>query len=84
MSNQRKLFVSDNKATVFVLNKMSSKDPIMIKLVLHLVAAIRHYIMFHSKHVPGKTNHVADNLSHFHLQGQKMGAMVGQGSLNSI
>ena len=69
MSNQRILFLSDNEATVFVLNKMSSKDPVMMKLVRRLVvAAMRHNIMFCSKHVPGKTNYVADNLSRFQLQ----------------
>ena len=75
MSNQRILFLSDNEATVFVLNKMSSKDPVMMKLVRRLVvAAIRHNIMFHSKHVPGKTNYVADNLSRFQLQEAKQWA----------
>ena len=75
MSNQRILFLSDNEATVFVLNKMSSKDPVMMKLVRRLVvAAMRHNIMFRSKHVPGKTNYVADNLSSFQLQEAKQWA----------
>ena len=33
MTNRRILFLSDNEATAFVLNKMSSKDSIMMKLV---------------------------------------------------
>lgn len=37
MANRRILFLSDNEATVFVLNKMSSKDSIMMKLVRRLV-----------------------------------------------
>lgn len=69
MSNQRILFLSDNIATVYVLNKMTSKDPVMMKLVRRLVVASMNYnIMFRSKHVPGKTNYVADNLSRFQLQ----------------
>ena len=75
MTNQRILFLSDNEATVFVLNKMSSKDPIMMKLVRRLVVATMKYnIMFRSKHVPGKTNFVADKLSRFQLQEAKQWA----------
>lgn len=69
MANQRILFLSDNAATVFVLNKMSSKDTVMMKLVRRLVVAtINFNIVFRCKHVPGKTNYVADNLSRFQLQ----------------
>ena len=42
---------------------MSSKDPVMMKLVWRVVvAAVGHNILFCSKH--GKTNYVGDNLSH--------------------
>ena len=69
MSNQRILFLSDNIATVYVLNKMTSKDLVMMKLVRRLVVASMNYnIMFRSKHVPGKTNYVADKLSRFQFQ----------------
>ena len=72
MANQRILFLSDNEATVYVVNKMSSKDPIMMKLVRRLVVAtMKHNIVFRCKHVPGKTNYVADNLSRFQLQDAK-------------
>ena len=75
MSNQRVLFLSYNEATVFVLNKMSPKDPVLMKLVWHLVvAAMRHNIMFRGKHVPGKTNYVADSLTRFQLQEAKQWA----------
>ena len=51
---------------------MSSKDPVMMKLVWRLVVAtMRYNIMFRSKHVPGKTNYAADNLSCFQLQETK-------------
>lgn len=69
MANRRILFLSDNEATVFLLNKMSSKDSITMKLVRRLVIAYMTYnIVFRSKHVPGKTNYVANNLSRFQLQ----------------
>ena len=75
MSNQRTLFLSDNEVTVFVLRKMSSKDPIMMKLFRRLVVAARkHNIMFCSKHLAWKTNYVADNLSRFQLQETKQWA----------
>ena len=77
MSDQRILFLSDNEATVFVLNKMSSKDPVMMKLVRRLVlAAMRYNIMFRSKHVPGKTNYDDDNPV-FNYRKQTAGTMVG-------
>ena len=73
MFNKRILFLSDNEATVFILNKMSSNDPAMMKLVCRLVvAAMSHNFMFCRKH--GKTNYVADNLSHFQLQEAKQWA----------
>ena len=69
MANQRILFLSDNEATVYVVNRMSSRDPIMMKLVRRLVVATMKFnIHFRCKHVPGKTNDVADNLSRFRLQ----------------
>ena len=39
MANQRILFLSDNEATVYVVNRMSLRDPIMKKLVRRLVMA---------------------------------------------
>ena len=68
MANQRILFLSDNEATVYVVNRMSSRDPIMMKLVRRLVVATMKFnIHFRCKHVPEKTNDVADNLSRFRL-----------------
>ena len=37
MANHKILFHSDNTATVAVINKMSSKDKIMMKLIRRIV-----------------------------------------------
>ncbi len=69
LENHKIVFYSDNECTVAVINKISSKCPLMMKLVRRLVvAALRHNILFRSQHVPGKTNLVAEQLSRFMLQ----------------
>ena len=69
MPNQRILVLSDNEAAVYILNKMSCKGTIMMRLVRRLViAAMKYNILFRSKHVPGKTNFVASIL--FFLNGR--------------
>jgi hypothetical protein len=69
MANHKIMFHSDNEATVNVINKMSSKDKIMMKLVRRLVlATLKHNILLKACHVPGKLNFVADHLSRFRFQ----------------
>ena len=46
MANQRILFLSDNEATTYAVNKMSSKDHIMMKLVRRLVVATMKFYTF--------------------------------------
>ena len=77
MANQRILFLSDNEATIYVVNKMSSKDPIMMKLVRRLVVAtMKFIIVYRCKHMPGKINNIADK---FPITGsQKMGTMASR------
>ena len=75
MANQKVLFLSDNEATVHVINNMTSRDKIMMRLVRRLVvAAMRFNIVFRSEHIIGKTNMVADCLSRFKFQEARMWA----------
>lgn len=69
MSNHKIVFVSDNEATVYILNKLTSKDPIMMKLVRRLVlCAMKHNILFRCRHLSGRLNTLADSLSRFKFQ----------------
>lgn len=69
MANHKITFHCDNLATVCVLNKQTSKDPIMMKLVRRLVLVCMHYnILFCAKHVNGVDNIIADSLSRFEFQ----------------
>lgn len=55
---------SDNLAVVHVLNKQSSKDPIVMKLLRRLVLQAMHFnILFKAEHIPGKSNVLPDLLS---------------------
>jgi hypothetical protein len=55
------LFLTDNAAVAEIINKTSSKDTIIMKLVKRLaLAALKHNIHFKAKHIPGKTNVIFD------------------------
>ena len=69
MANHRILFHSDNEATVYVINKMTSKDKLMMKWVRRLVfLSMKHNILFRASHIPGNKNILADSLSRFDFQ----------------
>lgn len=56
-------------AVVEIINKQSSKDKIIMRLVRRLViAALTHNILFKAKHIAGKSNCIADHLSRFKFQ----------------
>jgi len=63
------LFWSDNKAVVSILNSRTSKIPVLMHQLRHLLAsAARFNLPFSSQHVPGVNNCIADALSRFHWQ----------------
>lgn len=67
--NHKLLFLTDNEAVACIINKTSSKDKTLMVLVRRLVvAALKFNIFFRAKHIPGKTNVVADQLSRFCFQ----------------
>ena len=64
ISNKRILFLTDNQAVVSIINNQTSKDPVMMSLVRSLVVStLTHNILFAAKHIPGKSNTIADLLS---------------------
>lgn len=69
IKNKRILFMSDNMAVVQIINKQTSKDRTIMKLVRRLVlATLKCNIHFRAKHIPGKHNVTADRLSRFQFQ----------------
>ncbi|KAK6175768.1 hypothetical protein SNE40_014161 [Patella caerulea] len=69
LKNHKVLLLTDNEAIVFVINKSSSKCPLLMSLLRRLVAiAIKFNILIRAKHISGKSNLVADCLSRFQFQ----------------
>ena len=62
-------FFSDNMAVVEIINKQSSKDKTIMRLVIRLViAALTRNIFFKANHIRGDHNCIADHLSRFKFQ----------------
>jgi hypothetical protein len=56
-------------AVVFIINRQTSKDPALMKLVRRLVLrALRFNILFRAHHIPGVDNIAADHLSRLQIQ----------------
>jgi hypothetical protein len=75
LQNHKILFFSDNMAVVDILNKQTSREKTVMRLVRRLViTAMKFNIFFKAKHIPGKQNLVADHLSRFQFQAAKNAA----------
>lgn len=62
--NKNILFICDNLAAVHCLNKQTSKDPLMMKLIRIIVLkALRYNFCFNATHIPSKDNTICDKLS---------------------
>ncbi|KAK3089099.1 hypothetical protein FSP39_000774 [Pinctada imbricata] len=62
-------FFSDNMAVVHIINKQTSKDPVIMKLVRRLViTALKHNILFKATHIPGTTNIASDKLARLQIK----------------
>lgn len=69
LSNKCVLFHSDNQAVVHIINKQSSKDKDIMKLVRKLVInCMKHNILMKAEHIPGHHNILADLLSRFQIK----------------
>ena len=66
---RRVLFWSDNQAVVTIINKQTSKCPIIMGMVRRLVIqCLKFNILFKAKHVCGTDNNIADALSRFQME----------------
>ena len=62
-------FYTDNQALVYILNRTTSKDKHIMKLVRCLVlVCLKYNVMFESVHVSGCKNVLADSLSRLQVQ----------------
>jgi hypothetical protein len=69
IANTSVTFHSDNSAVVYTINKHSSKNQNLMKLMRRLmVASLRYNIHFHAEHIPGLLNTSADLLSRLQIQ----------------
>lgn len=69
LSNHKILFITDNQAVSEIINKTSSKDKNLMRLVRRLVlASLKFNVFCRSKHISGKSNVVCDLLSRFSFQ----------------
>ena len=63
-ANHSVLFLTDNQAVVEVINKQSARNNYLMRLLRRLVVtALKFNVYFKAKHIPGKTNVIADRLS---------------------
>ena len=66
LANHSVLFLTDNIACVEVINRQSAKNIVLMRLIRRLVlAALKFNVYVKAKHIPGKTNVIADKLSRF-------------------
>ncbi|XP_071150453.1 uncharacterized protein [Mytilus edulis] len=69
LANHKILFLTDNSAVAEIINKTSSREKNIMRLIRRLVlAALKYNIYFRAKHIPGKTNVICDLLSRFSFQ----------------
>ena len=66
LSNKRVLFHTDNEAVATIINKQTCRNPTTMVLVRRfVVSALKNNVVFRAKHIPGKTNTIADLISRF-------------------
>lgn len=66
--NQAVLFRSDNEGVVQIINKQSSPNPYIMKIVRPLVLSLIHSnISLRSEHIPGVNNQLCDLISRFQV-----------------
>lgn len=68
LRNECVIIHSDNRAVVCIINKQTSKDQNIMKLVRRLVlCCMKHNILIRAEHIPGKCNILSDCLSRFQI-----------------
>ncbi len=69
LANKCIIFHCDNEAVVFIINRQTSKDCILMSLVRKLVlCCMKFNILIQARHIPGLYNITADKLSRFQVK----------------
>ena len=69
LQNKRIQFFSDNMAVVHIINKQTSKNATLMKLMRRfMVNVLKYNILFEAIHIPGVLNIAADQLSRFQMK----------------
>lgn len=69
LKGKRVILRSDNQAAVSIINKQTSKCPIIMKLVRFMVLqCLKSNILFVSKFIPGESNNIADAISRYQVR----------------
>lgn len=65
----KRIFIrSDNAAVISIINKQSSRCPRIMRLVRFFVLqCLKINVVFKARHIPGKSNDIADALSRFQM-----------------
>ena len=68
LSNMKVRFMSDNQATVTIINKQTSSCPLIMKMVRKIVMlCLLLNILFTASYIEGCNNNIADSLSRFQM-----------------
>ena len=66
--NRNVLFISDNQSIVYCINKQTSKDKIIMRLIRIIVLeSLKYNFCFAAKHITSKQNAICDKLSRFQI-----------------
>lgn len=69
LENKQLVLHTDNIAIVAVLQKQTSKEPLVMTLVRKLVLlCLKYNLVVSAQHVPGENNSIADALSRFQME----------------
>ena len=69
LKNKRVLFFTDNESIVYVINKQTTKDPKLLRLLGALVLiCLKNNILFRARHIRGTRNILADHLSRLQIE----------------
>ena len=68
IQNSTIIFYCDNEAVCFIINNMTTKDPLILHFLRKLVLTlIKNNIDLRAKHIPGKKNILSDRISRFQV-----------------
>ncbi|XP_060079761.1 uncharacterized protein LOC132559161 [Ylistrum balloti] len=68
LQNKKIIFRSDNQSVVAIVNKMTTKSPVVLAMLrLFVLRCIYFNIVFKAEHIPGCCNVITDSLSRLQL-----------------